>query len=88
MKRRRQVNFSRTVWTTFHRRGIASSVSVMSSPTGGLPDRIGPAPRSITVDPGSPETVFVGLNDGGIWATRDAGDEFSRIAEGCRRCSG
>ena len=29
----RQVNFSRTVWTTFHRRGITSSVSVTSSPT-------------------------------------------------------
>jgi hypothetical protein len=29
----RQVNFSRTVWTTFHWRGIASSVSVISSPS-------------------------------------------------------
>ena len=28
----RQVNFSRTVWITFHRRGITSSVSVTSSP--------------------------------------------------------
>ena len=28
----RQVNFSRTVWITFHVRGITSSVSVMSSP--------------------------------------------------------
>ena len=28
----RQVNFSRTVWIIFHWRGIASSVSVMSSP--------------------------------------------------------
>ncbi|MDE0334659.1 MAG: hypothetical protein OXI64_06840, partial [Defluviicoccus sp.] len=50
--------------------------------TGGLPARIGPAPRSIAVDPGSPETVFVGLNDGEIWATRDGGEAFSRIAEG------
>ena len=29
----RQVNFSRTVWITFQRRGITSSVSVTSSPT-------------------------------------------------------
>ena len=50
--------------------------------TGGLPERIGPAPRSIAVDPGSPETVFVGLNDGEIWATRDGGEGFSRIASG------
>ena len=28
----RQVNFSRTVWITFHWRGITSSVSVTSSP--------------------------------------------------------
>jgi hypothetical protein len=27
-----QVNFSRTVWITFHWRGMTSSVSVMSSP--------------------------------------------------------
>ena len=29
----RHVNFSRTVWITFQRRGITSSVSVTSSPT-------------------------------------------------------
>src|SRR3546814_16849852 len=29
----RQENFSRTVWTTFHWRGITSSVSVTSSPS-------------------------------------------------------
>ena len=29
----RQANFSRTVWITFHCRGITSSVSVMSSPS-------------------------------------------------------
>jgi hypothetical protein len=29
----RQENFSRTVWITFHRRGITSSVSVTSSPS-------------------------------------------------------
>ena len=50
--------------------------------TGGLPERIGPAPRSIAVDPASPETVFVGLNDGALWASRDGGEGFSRIASG------
>ena len=29
----RQVNFCRTVWITFHRRGMTSRVSVTSSPT-------------------------------------------------------
>src|SRR5438045_9605821 len=29
----RQLNFSRTVWITFHWRGTTSSVSVMSSPS-------------------------------------------------------
>ena len=29
----RQLNFSRTVWTTFHRRGTTSSVSVIVSPS-------------------------------------------------------
>ena len=50
--------------------------------TGGLPDRIGPAPRSIAVDPASPETVFIGLNDGALWASRDGGEGFVRIASG------
>ena len=50
--------------------------------TGGLPERIGPAPRSIAVDPASPETVFVGLNDGELWASRDGGEGFSRVASG------
>ena len=50
--------------------------------TGGLPDRIGPAPRSIAVDPASPGTVFVGLNDGRIWASEDGGEAFSPILSG------
>ena len=29
----RQLNFSRTVWITFQRRGVISSVSVTSSPS-------------------------------------------------------
>lgn len=50
--------------------------------TGGLPDRIGPAPRSIAVDPASPETVFIGLNGGELWASNDGGEGFSRIVSG------
>ena len=33
----RQVNFSRTVWITFHWRGMTSSVSVTSSPKAARP---------------------------------------------------
>src|SRR5918911_1356390 len=41
---RRQVNFSRTVWITFHCRGTTSSVSVMSSPSlASLPPQHGQA---------------------------------------------
>ena len=40
----RQVNFSRTVWITFHCRGITSSVSVTSSPSlASLPPQHGQA---------------------------------------------
>src|SRR5260370_38255109 len=40
----RQVNFSRTVWITFHWRGTISSVSVMSSPSlASLPPQTGHA---------------------------------------------
>ena len=40
----RQVNFSRTVWITFHCRGTTSSVSVMSSPSlASLPPQHGQA---------------------------------------------
>ncbi len=50
--------------------------------TGGLPDRIAPAPRSIAVDPADPERIFVGLNDGEIWTSADSGASFSSFAAG------
>ncbi len=50
--------------------------------SGGLPERIGPAPRAISVDPADAETVFVGFDDGQIWATRNGGETFRRIAAG------
>ena len=50
--------------------------------TGGLPERIGPAPRSITIDPEDADTVFIGLNDGEIWATRNGGEAFERMVSG------
>ncbi|MGB0631071.1 MAG: WD40/YVTN/BNR-like repeat-containing protein [Alphaproteobacteria bacterium] len=49
--------------------------------TNGLPDRIGPAPRSIAIDPKNPEKVYIGLNDGQIWATENGGNEFSLLTE-------
>ncbi len=48
--------------------------------TGGLPERIGPAPRSVALDPHAPDSVFIGLNDGEVWASLDGGEEFTRIA--------
>ena len=57
--------------------------------TGGLPDRIGPAPRSIAVDPASPETVFIGLNDGALWGEHGRRRRVSPASpRACRRCSG
>jgi len=38
--------------------------------------------------PGSPETVFVGLNDGDIWATRAGGEGCSRMGSGLPRPPG
>ncbi len=49
---------------------------------GGLPERIGPAPRSIAIDPADPDTVYIGLNDGEIWTTDDGGENFSLLADG------
>jgi hypothetical protein len=44
VSQRRQVNFSRTVWITFHCRGTTSSVSVISSPSlASLPPQHGQA---------------------------------------------
>jgi photosystem II stability/assembly factor-like uncharacterized protein len=50
--------------------------------TGGLPERIEPAPRSVAVDPKAPDSVFFGLNDGEVWASRDGGEGFERLAGG------
>ena len=50
--------------------------------TGGLPERIRPAPRAIAASPGLPATLYVGLNDGAIWASGDGGENFSRIVSG------
>ena len=50
--------------------------------TGGLPERLAPAPRSIAVDPASSGTVLIGLNDGGIWASEDGGEQFSPVLSG------
>jgi len=50
--------------------------------TGGLPEHLGSAPRSIAQDPHAPDSVFIGLNDGEVWASGDGGEEFVRIAAG------
>lgn len=50
--------------------------------TGGLPMRMEAAPRSIAVHPDAPDSVFVGMNDGEVWASLDGGEEFARIVAG------
>ena len=50
--------------------------------TGGLPTRMEAPPRSIAVHPDGPDSVFVGMNDGEVWASSDGGEEFARIAAG------
>ena len=65
----RQVNFSRTVWITFHWRGITSSVSVMSSPS--LASR---------VEPQQPQ-VWRASDHHAL--ARQMG--WERLARGCRR---
>jgi photosystem II stability/assembly factor-like uncharacterized protein len=49
--------------------------------TGGLPDHIKPAPRFAAGDPEDPDSVFMGLTDGSVWATRNGGESFERILE-------
>ena len=49
--------------------------------TGGLPDRIGAAPRSIAIDSANPHKLYIGMNDGGIWVSEDAGEEFSLLTD-------
>lgn len=50
--------------------------------SGGLPDHIKPAPRSTSGDPSSPGTFLVGMLDGSVWMTRDAGESFKQIITG------
>jgi photosystem II stability/assembly factor-like uncharacterized protein len=37
----------------------------------GVPDHLSAAPRSVVGDPSDPETVYVGMTDGTVWATHD-----------------
>jgi photosystem II stability/assembly factor-like uncharacterized protein len=47
----------------------------------GLPERFKPAPRFVAGDPEDPDSVFFGLTDGSVWATRDGGESLERIVE-------
>jgi photosystem II stability/assembly factor-like uncharacterized protein len=49
--------------------------------TGGLPEVITGAPRSVAVDPEDPDTAFIGLSDGSIWATDNGGDSFQLVTK-------
>jgi photosystem II stability/assembly factor-like uncharacterized protein len=50
---------------------------------GGLPDEIAKAaPRAVANDPADPDGIYVGLNDGTVWATGDGGERFAKAFEG------
>ena len=48
----------------------------------GLPEPLVPAPLSLAADPDEPETVYMGLSDGSVWLSRDAGEGFRALARG------
>ena len=50
--------------------------------TGGLPNRLEPAPRAVAGNPRDPDALYVGLHDGEIWASPDGGEGFARLAAG------
>jgi photosystem II stability/assembly factor-like uncharacterized protein len=50
--------------------------------SGGLPSHFKPAPRAVAGDPEEPGSFFVGMNDGTVWFTKDAGDSFREILGG------
>ncbi|MBV9120254.1 MAG: hypothetical protein JOZ39_06060 [Chloroflexi bacterium] len=52
--------------------------------TGGLPEVVPGAARSVAIEPNDPDTVYIGLTDGRVWQTRDGGTSWSQIAEGLK----
>jgi photosystem II stability/assembly factor-like uncharacterized protein len=46
---------------------------------GGLPVPLRGAARAVAGDPRDPETFAVGLTDGGVWLTEDAGDSWRQV---------
>jgi photosystem II stability/assembly factor-like uncharacterized protein len=49
---------------------------------GGLPDHLTAAPRSTAGDPESPDVFIVGMTDGTVWMTEDAGESFRQALSG------
>ena len=54
----------------------------------GLPDPFVPAPISIVGDRDDPDAVYLGLSDGSVWASRDAGERFQDVARGLPMVTG
>jgi photosystem II stability/assembly factor-like uncharacterized protein len=50
--------------------------------SGGLPEHFTAAARTIAMDPESPDTFFVGMSDGSVWASEDGGESFQQIVAG------
>ena len=50
--------------------------------SGGLPEHFTAAARTIAMDPESPDTFFVGMSDGSVWASEDGGESFRQVVTG------
>lgn len=50
--------------------------------SGGLPEHLTAAARTIAIDPESPETFFAGMSDGSVWTSEDGGESFRQIVTG------
>jgi photosystem II stability/assembly factor-like uncharacterized protein len=50
--------------------------------TGGLPERVLAAPRIIAGDPNEPDCFLIGMHDGTVWMTEDAGESFRTVLSG------
>jgi photosystem II stability/assembly factor-like uncharacterized protein len=56
--------------------------------SGGLPELVRPACRTVAADPDDPNAVFFGLTDGSVWMTEDGGESFRQIISGLKQITG
>jgi photosystem II stability/assembly factor-like uncharacterized protein len=49
---------------------------------GGVPEHVKAAPRIVASDPDDADTFLIGMNDGTVWMTEDAGESFRTVLSG------